>query len=143
MSDVVCCLPSANGWDRSAQGVLGVGQRLTGQLDCKLQVAVLGPRDAGMCAAAAGSADAVYVADHPLLVEYHTELTLSALTQVCKKLAPRVVLLANDWASQEIVPRLAHRLGGSATGDGVALAVADGELHVTRAVYGGKAQAVV
>ncbi len=143
MSDVVCCLSSANGWDRSAQGVLGAGQRLAGQLGCKSQTVLLGPRDESLRAAAASVSDVVYFADHPLLVEQHTEIALSALTQACQKLAPRVVLFANDTASQEITPRLAHRLGGSATGDGVALAVADGELRVTRAVYGGKAQAVV
>src|SRR5919199_1155639 len=59
---------------------------------------------------------------------------------------PRAVLLANDTYSQEITPRLAHRLGGSAVGDGVEVRAeggAPGVVRVVRQVYGGKAQAVI
>jgi electron transfer flavoprotein alpha subunit len=38
---------------------------------------------------------------------------------------------------------LAHRLGGSAAGDGIRLDALEGEVRVTRTVYGGKAQAVI
>ena len=53
------------------------------------------------------------------------------------------MLLGSDSYSQELAPRLAHRLGGSAAGDAVAIATADGNLRVTRGVYGGKAVAVL
>jgi electron transfer flavoprotein alpha subunit len=53
------------------------------------------------------------------------------------------VLLGNDTFSQELAPRLAHRLGGSAAGDAVEVSVTDGKLQVTRGVYGGKATAVI
>jgi electron transfer flavoprotein alpha subunit len=53
------------------------------------------------------------------------------------------VLFSNDTYSQELVPRLAHRLGGSAVGDGVELRPQDGKLSVVRQVYGAKAQAVI
>ena len=46
-------------------------------------------------------------------------------------------------AGQELAPRLAHRLGGSAAGDAVDVKVADGRMLVTRGVYGGKATAVI
>jgi electron transfer flavoprotein alpha subunit len=52
-----------------------------------------------------------------------------------------VALLANDTYSQELAPRLAHRLGGSAVGDVTELAFHDDALLVTRSVYGGKAAA--
>jgi electron transfer flavoprotein alpha subunit len=83
------------------------------------------------------------VIEDELLGEYNPEEFLSALTAVCKKLAPQAVLLGNDTYSQELAPRLAHRLGGSAAGDAVDVAVADGQLRVTRGVYGGKATAVI
>jgi electron transfer flavoprotein alpha subunit len=84
--------------------------------------------------------DTVVIAD---LGEYESETCLSALKHLCGELSPRAVLLANDTYSQEITPRLAHRLGGSAVGDGVEVHI-DGEaLFVSRQVYGGKAQAVI
>ena len=49
----------------------------------------------------------------------------------------------NDTYSQEVAPRLAHRLGGSAVGDGVEVRVEGGAVARQRQVYGGKAQAVI
>jgi electron transfer flavoprotein alpha subunit len=65
------------------------------------------------------------------------------LTSLCADLSPRAVLLANDTYSQELAPRLAYRLGGSAVGDGVEVRVEGGALRVSRQVYGGKARAVI
>jgi electron transfer flavoprotein alpha subunit len=53
------------------------------------------------------------------------------------------VLLSNDTYSQELAPRLAHRLGGSAVADGLQLTGNDGAIRVTRSVYGGKALATI
>jgi electron transfer flavoprotein alpha subunit len=53
------------------------------------------------------------------------------------------VLFGNDTYSQELTPRLAHRLQGTAVGDVTALVLNDNSLRVTRQVYGGKAQAVI
>ncbi len=73
--------------------------------------------------------------------EYQIEEALDALTEACR--GAEVVLLANDTYSQEIAPRLAHRLGGACVGDGVDVARVDGRVRVTRQVYGGKANAVI
>jgi electron transfer flavoprotein alpha subunit len=88
-------------------------------------------------------ADTVITADHPQLAEYNPETYLAALTSVIKPLAPQAVLLGNDTYGQEIAARLAHRLGGSAAGDAVAVHAEGGKLRVTRGVYGGKATAVI
>lgn len=73
--------------------------------------------------------------------DYQPEGTLTALAEACR--GAQVILLANDTYSQEVAPRLAHRLGGAAVGDGTALQRVDGKIRVTRQVYGGKAQAVI
>jgi electron transfer flavoprotein alpha subunit len=143
VADVVCCLFARSGFDRSAQGVLGAGRRLADSLGGKLRAVVVGPASDALNAGAAAVADAVVVADHPLLSEYHPELYLTALASTCKALTPAAVLLANDTYSQELAPRLAHRLGGSSGGDAVDVATADGKIRVTRGVYGGKATAVI
>jgi electron transfer flavoprotein alpha subunit len=108
-----------------------------------LQALIIGAAAPGMTEALGAVVDSISVIDAPELNEYQIETTLSAITQGCKSLNPSVVLLANDTYSQEITARLAHRLGGSAVGDGVKVEAVGGEIHVTRSVYGGKAEAVV
>ncbi len=73
--------------------------------------------------------------------DYQPEETLAALVEACRD--AEVILLANDAYSQEVAPRLAHRLGGAAVGDGTSVELVDGRLRVTRQVYGGKALAMI
>jgi len=72
---------------------------------------------------------------------YQIEGALAALADACR--GASIVLLSNDTYSQEIAPRLAHRLGGASVGDGTDIRAVDGRVRVTRQVYGGKAQAVI
>jgi electron transfer flavoprotein alpha subunit len=72
---------------------------------------------------------------------YDIEPSLEALAEACR--GAEVVLLGNDTYSQELAPRLAHRLGGACVGDGTDVQRVDGRIRVTRQVYGGKAQAVI
>ncbi|HSP17708.1 MAG TPA: electron transfer flavoprotein subunit alpha/FixB family protein [Thermoanaerobaculia bacterium] len=115
-SDVAIVLFTDPASDRAAQGLVGAGQRVAECLGGSLHAIALDPQ------------------------QYQIEESLGAIADICRELSPRAVLLSNDTYSQEITPRLAHRLGGSAVGDGVAI---DSELRVTRQVYGGKAQAVI
>lgn len=106
-------------------------------------VIIVGSGGGTLVAEAAAVADVVLQADQPELAEYQPETYLAALAELCRQQRVQVVLLASDTYSQEIAARLAHRLGGSAVGDGSEVTL-DGEMvRVTRQVYGGKAQAVV
>ena len=142
MSIIICLFASA-GYDRAAQGMAGAGRQLADQFGVGLHAIIIGATNEAMISSVAAVVDAITMADQPELAEYQPELYLTALTQVCREIAPRAVLLSNDFYSQELAPRLAHRLSGSAAGDGVELTVHDGAVRVTRAVYGGKAQAVI
>jgi len=88
-------------------------------------------------------ADSVLVVDQADLAEYQPETCLNALTAICRELKPRAVLLGNDAYSQELAPRLAHRLKGSAVGDVTEVAMCGETMRVVRQVYGGKAQATI
>jgi electron transfer flavoprotein alpha subunit len=114
------------GFDRAAEGLLGAARRLGDDV----HAVVVGD----------GAQDIARYADRvtALAMEYQPEACLAALVPLCA--GARAILLANDTYSQELAPRLAYRLGGSAVGDGVAI---DEQLRVTRQVYGGKAQAVI
>ena len=141
MNDVVICLFAQAGFDKAAQGLAGAGRRLADSLGSQLRAVLLGSGAHALAGELARVVDTVVIVDQG---EYEPETCLSALTHLCcGELSPRAVLLANDTYSQEITPRLAHRLGGSAVGDGVEVHI-DGEaLCVSRQVYGGKAQAVI
>lgn len=143
MHDVVCCLWGRAGLDRAAQGILGCGRRLADSLGGKLRAVVVGPAEGSLSSGAAAVADSVVLVDHPALAEYNAEDYLSALASMCNSLEARAVLLGNDTYGQELTPRLAHRLGGSAAGDAVEVKAEGDQLRVARGVYGGKASAVI
>ena len=143
MNDVVICLFGAAGFDKSAQGLAGAGRRLADELGGRLRAIIVGAGAATLASEVAGIVDSVTVADQAELADYQPELCLSALAELCSDIAPRVVLLSNDAYSQELAPRLAHRLNGSAVGDGIEVRMSGDYLRVVRQVYGGKAQAVI
>lgn len=143
MNDVVICLFAAAGFDKAAQGLAGAGRRLADELGGQLRAIIIGAGGDGLASAVARVAEAVTVADQAELAEYQPETCLNALVKLCGEYEPRAVLLANDTYSQEIAPRLAHRLGGSAVGDGIEVRAEGDVLRVSRQVYGGKAQAVI
>lgn len=142
MKDIALILFASSAMDKAAQGLAGAARRLADQAGTQLCAIIIGRADA-VAAEVARIADTVVVADHPELDEYQPEVCLSALTQLCRELSPGVVLLSNDAHSQEIAPRLAHRLGGSAVGDAIEIRLQNDGLQVVRQVYGGKAQAVI
>jgi electron transfer flavoprotein alpha subunit len=143
MNDVIITLFAKPGYDRAAQGVAGAGRRLANEFGSQLHAVIIGSPDEAMTSAVALVADFVTVAGDAALAEYQPEICLQALTQICKQLSPQAVLLNNDFYSQELAPRLAHRLGGSAVADGLELKVVDGKVRVNRSVYGGKAMATI
>ncbi|HKS26891.1 MAG TPA: electron transfer flavoprotein subunit alpha/FixB family protein [Pyrinomonadaceae bacterium] len=143
MNDVIISLFSSGGFDKAAQGLAGAGRRLADELGVQLRAVIVGADAEPLAREVARIADHVTVADQPELSEYQPETCLNALSQLCASDKPLAVLFANDTYSQEIAPRLAHRLGGSAVGDGVEVRAEGEALLVSRQVYGGKAQALI
>ena len=143
MNDVLICLFASAGFDKAAQGLAGAGRRLADELGGRLRAIVIGAEADALAAEVARVGDTVTVADQAELREYQPETCLTALARLCSESSPRVVLLANDTYSQEIAPRLAYRLSGSAVGDVVEVLVEGEAVRVARQVYGGKAQAVI
>ncbi|HEY6403535.1 MAG TPA: electron transfer flavoprotein subunit alpha/FixB family protein [Blastocatellia bacterium] len=143
MSDIIICLFSGSGYNRSAQGVIGEGRRLASQINGRLHAVIAGAHDPELNIRIASVADAVITADQRELTQYQPELHLDVITQICRDIRPRVVLFGNDTYSQETAPRLAHRLGGAAAGDCLELMTDGDAVRVKRSVYGGKAIATI
>ncbi len=146
MPEVVICFAEATACGRAAEGLAGAGRRLADELGGELAAIVPGPAGGELTGALARLVDRLLVADQPELTpeiaDYQPEVTLATLAELCRGLEPRAVLLGSDTYSQELTPRLAHRLGGCSMSDGVALALGDDHLLVKRAAYGGRAMAV-
>lgn len=144
MIDIAIILfSSASAFDRAAQGVAGEGRRLADATGGKLHAILIGRHDETAIRAVSSIADAVTLCDDARLSDYQPELYLEALTGVLRSHPARVILLGNDSGSQELAPRLAHRLKGSAVGDGVEIRLDQDSLSVRRSVYGGKAEAII
>jgi len=141
MKDIAIILFASSGFDKAAQGLTGAARRLADEAGAKLRAIVVGATET--VAEVARIADTVVVAGQPEMADYQPELCLNALTQICREISPAAVLLSNDTYSQEIAPRLAHRLAGSAVGDGIEIRMQGDTVRVVRQVYGGKAQAVL
>src|SRR5262249_57190539 len=114
MSDLVIWLFSGSGYDRAAQSVIGAGRRLADQLKRNLHAVVAGAHNPELNIRVASVADAVITVDQRELARYQPELHLNAITEICRDIAPAVVLFGNDTYSQETAPRFTHRLGRAA-----------------------------
>ncbi len=141
MSKVGIILFGENGYDRAAQGVAGAGRSLAGESG-ELIAVIVGHASAGMTEGLAAVVDRIVQIENPDLNEYQPELVMQALTQVAGTVAADAYLLSSDVYSQEITPRLAHRLGGSSLADAASVESVDGQVRATRSAYGGKATAV-
>lgn len=141
MNDIVMCLFTSGGFNKAGQGLTGAARGLSEQTGAQLHAILLGAGAGELASELARFVDKVVVAEQPEIAEYCPETCLSALAQLTKD--ARVVLLSNDTYSQEIAPRLAHRLRGSAVGDGVRIDLQNGVVRVARQVYGGKAEALI
>lgn len=108
-----------------------------------VEAAVLGHGVAQACREAATfGADAVYAVDDGVLANFDAEAYLQALQAVVRESSPGAVLFTADYASGELAPRLAHRLGSGAITEAVRMEVAgDGRLVFTRPAYGGRLMA--
>jgi len=122
--------------------LLGAARRLADKLGQPVQAALLGQGVEGLASQlVAGGADKVYLVDDPLLAEYQGDAFVPAAEKVCREANPAVVLLGQTLVGRDLAPRLAARLDTAVAMDCLDLAVAEGRLVMTRAAYGGNANA--
>lgn len=121
----------------------GAGQRLAAALAGSFDVILPESMSDEGKQQVAAYADSVTVLSGIDCMVHSPECILATLEAALREGPPHCVLFGNGVYAQEIAPRLAHRLGGASIGDAQALSVRDGKVCVSRAVYGGKAMAVL
>src|SRR5438128_10915134 len=137
---------SAGQLSGTTKEVLAAGRPLAQQAGTALAVGLVGHNlaSAAQEALQAGG-DRVYTVDDALLAEVHLELHLAALAELCRTVAPDIILLGRTALGRDLGPRLACRLGVGVLQDclRVDLEAASGRLTATRPIYGGNVLARV
>jgi len=128
-----------------ATEALGCGRKLADDLGQELCAVLVGSGVSSFAQEAITfGADKVYVVDDPLLKDYQTDSYVTVVEKVIKQVMPQVLILGQTTIGRDLAPRLAFRLGATATLDCIQLAI-DPEskrLLQTKPVYGGNAQAI-
>lgn len=130
---------SAGQLSGTTKEVLAAGRPLAQQAGTELAVGLVGYNlaSAAQEALQAGG-DRIYTVDDALLAEVHLELYLAALVELCRTVAPDIILLGRTALGRDLGPRLACRLGVGVMQDCLRVELdASGRLTATRPVYGG------
>src|SRR5215475_9840042 len=126
--------------------VLAAGRTLAQQAGTALAVGLVGSHltSPAQEALQAGG-ERVYTVDDALLAEGHLELYLAACVELCRSVAPDIILLGRTALGRDLGPRLACRLGVGLLQDCLQLELeaASGRLTATRPIYGGNVLARV
>ena len=90
-------------------------------------------------------ASVVYTVQDPALDGPDIDPKVAALTEVCRQIAPQVLLVGKTQDGREIGPRVAFRLAAGLAQDCIRVGVDSetGRVVATRPVYGGSAMAAV
>lgn len=140
--NVVIVLVATGPVDRATTGLAGAARALAANRGGSVTAVIVGPRAEEASRVVAPLVDRAIVGSHPDLGDYQPERYLQALQTMCRAVGAGTVLLGSDTYSQELTPRLARRLGGTAAADASHLELREDGVAVRRAVYGGKAEAV-
>jgi electron transfer flavoprotein alpha subunit len=131
---------------KMATEALGGGRKLADELGEELAAVLVGSEVSSLAQEAiAFGADKVYIADHPLLKDYQTDSYVAVMEGVIRQAMPRVVIMGQTSVGRDLAPRLAFRLGTTATLDCIELNIDPGSklLLPTKPVYGGNIMAVI
>jgi electron transfer flavoprotein alpha subunit len=122
--------------------LVGAGQRLASELGTSVSAALLGSGlDAAAGELAALGPSRVLTADNAALADLQTDPVVATLAALVSAEGPAVVLFGHAPSFREAAIRLAYRLGTSITTDCTGLRAEDGQVVITKPVFGGAAVA--
>jgi electron transfer flavoprotein alpha subunit len=131
---------------RTTGEIIAAGRQLADELGTAVACGLLGHGlEQTAQSALRQGADRVYSVDDPGLSRFQVETYLGALTELCRAVTPRILLMARTQMGRDVAPRLAARLGVSLAQDCLELKIdaSTKNLLATRPVYGGNAMARV
>jgi electron transfer flavoprotein alpha subunit len=118
----------------------GEAVRLSADLGGPVTALLAGKNVQGVAASLGGlGVDNVLVADSQAPTPPSPEWLLSAAEQAARQASPAVILLTHGGGGRDLGPSLAYRLDTGIVTDSTALRVEDGQLVITKPVFGGSA----
>lgn len=123
--------------------LLSAGKKLSDALGEPLNCILISDK-IGDAAKGAAGADKIYTVEDAQLKDYCNDTYIQVVEKAANELAPRIILMGQTSNGRDLAPRLAFRLGVSATMDCLDLEI-DSEtkaMNCTRPVYGGNAKAI-
>ncbi len=136
MSSVLVFVEVANGkLKRSSVELLQAAVR-SGQ---KTMALVFGSAAASVAAeCATNGAAEVHIMKDAKLDQYNSELFVAALSEISKKLNPKVILASASSSAKDAFPRLAARLGAGVVSDATEVQISANGAQVKKPLYAGK-----
>lgn len=130
---------------RVSHEVVSAARRIADALGAEVDAVVLGGPDVAAVAGELGrfGAERVLVGASAALEPFHPEAYTTALADLVHRGDYHAVFLAASAQGKDLAPRIAARLDLPLAADATGLAVANGELVVTRPVFAGKVLAQV
>jgi electron transfer flavoprotein alpha subunit len=120
----------------------GIGRRLADELGARLGGVLIGSGVEPLIDRLADlGADQVYLADDAALGDYEGESFASLIEQAVRQADPAIVLLGQTLNGRDVAARLAFRLETGLSTDCTGLRLEQGQLVMTKPVYGGNALA--
>jgi len=131
---------SESGLDPVTYELLQMGRKLASDLQGSLAAVIIGHGIGQAVEEVSQYADEVYSIDHARLASFSPELHASLLGQLCRKIAPAVMLIGATPENMDLAPRFAYQMGVQVVTDSVQFAVEPetGHLLCTKPVYGGR-----
>lgn len=126
--------------------LLGIGRKLADKRGVRLSAVLLGGAVAAYAAdLIAAGADTVFLAEHPVLEQFHEDVYARVLEQVIREQKPEVVLAGATAIGRSVIPYVATALDAGLTADCTHLDIRDedGRLLQTRPAFGGNIMATI
>jgi len=126
--------------------LLGLGQRLAGELNQELSAVLLGYNVARLTEELENfGARNIYLAQHKHLARYQTNPYATVLSGIVSEHKPSIVLIGASTIGRDLAPRVSMRLNLGLTADCTKLAIDpdDGSLLQTRPAFGGNVMATI
>lgn len=143
---VLVCAELANGKVVTiTKELLNIGRILSNNLGKMLSILLIGQNAEELAEEVITlGADRVYVISTLPFAESHPDLYVAIITEVCRAVAPRIVIFGQTDMGRDVAPRLATRLKTTVVMDCVGLTIEPDtkRLLQTKPVYGGNAMAV-
>ena len=125
--------------------VLSEGKRLADELGQELCAVLIGGDGIADQAEGFGAwgAKKVFVAQSADLADYRTSPYAKVVADVCKQVAPQIVLMGASSMGKDLAPRVAAKLGVGMLSECIAFELKDSALVGKRPMYAGKLNATV